>query len=180
MVAEIPDKERNYLTSRYLNLMKEFNELRPGRELLLKAECMNLLVLTLRNSIELDVKQKLDVEQKRSWIHIEKTIEYIMSADLSKQMDNETIAEAIGVSPNYLTKLFRNYLGISLHKYVLNVRVEHAQRLLLSGNVNVTEAANMSGFSSIHVFSKSFKHILGISPSKFQEEVIAKDTIFDN
>ena len=66
------------------------------------------------------------------------------------------------------------YLRISLHKYIMNVRIEHAQQLLLSGKVNVTEAADMTGFSSIHVFSKTFKNIMGISPSQFMNETVTR------
>ena len=56
---------------------------------------------------------------------------------------------------------------MSLHRYIINVKIERAQKNMLSGNVNITEAAEEAGFSSVHVFSKTFKNLFGISPSEF-------------
>lgn len=180
IISEIPETERNPLIARYLNLVREFKGREPGRLLMLKAECMGLLAATLRNCVEVDLKPDTAGRKTKSWVHIENAMEYILSRDLTDQLDNGSIAAAIGVSPNYLTRVFQVHLGISLHKYIINIRVERAQQLLLSGKVNITEAANLTGFSSIHVFSKSFKNILGISPSQFLDEVANKEHIAEN
>ncbi len=172
IISEIPEAERNQIVLRYLNLLQEFKEERPGKDLIMKAGCMELLVNALRNRIE--VKEKSSRKKSKSWIHIENAMEYIMNMDLSEDLTNESIAGAIGVSANYLTSIFQMYLGIPLHKYIVNVRIEQAQQLLLSGKVNVTEAADLTGFSSIHVFSKTFKSIMGISPSQFMNETVAR------
>lgn len=177
VISEIPESERNRLMIRYLNLTREFNGNRPWRELMMKAYCMDILVTTLRNCVDIGRGTNNDARKSKSWIHIENAIDYILSCDLHGNLDNDSIASAIGVSPNYLTRVFQTHLGISLHKYIMNVRVERAQQLLLSGKVNVTEVANMTGFSSIHVFSKSFKSIIGISPSQFLNEIVNKEHI---
>lgn len=177
IISEIPETERNSLIARYLNLVREFKGQEPGRMLMMKAECMGLLAGTLRHCIEVDFKPDTEGRKTKSWVHIENAMEYILSCDLTDRLDNVSIAAAIGVSPNYLTRMFQVHLGISLHKYIINVRVERAQQLLLSGRVNITEAANLTGFSGIHVFSKSFKNILGISPSEFLDEVANKEHI---
>ncbi|MCM1135238.1 MAG: AraC family transcriptional regulator [Clostridium sp.] len=172
IVSEIPEAENNQIVIRFLNLLQEFNAERPGKELMMKAGCMELLVSALRNQVEL--AEKSSRKKTKSWIHIENAIEYIMNCGLTGDLTNERVAAAIGVSANYLTSIFQMYLGISLHKYIVNVRIKHAQRLLLSGRVNVTEAADRTGFSSIHVFSKTFKSIMGISPSQFINEIATK------
>ena len=86
-------------------------------------------------------------------------------------MSNERISEAIGVSPNYLTKRFRACFDMPLHRYVVRMRIERAQRMLHTGSCNITEAAAATGFSSIHVFSKTFKSVLGMTPSAYLESV---------
>jgi AraC-like DNA-binding protein len=173
VIARIPENERNPLIARYLGLMKEFHDTKPGRNLMMKSGCMELLVTTLRNCVEVKDRDSQTTQRTKSWMHIENAVEYILRCDLREKLDNETVAAAIGVSTNYLTNIFQTYLGISLHKYILNVRIDRAQQLLLSGKVNITEAANQTGFSSIHVFSKTFKSILGISPSQFINETIS-------
>lgn len=168
LIADIPEAERNDMVRRYLGLLREFQEKRKGRELLMKADCLGLLISTMRN--RRDLKEVTEGERRsktKAWVHIEQAVEFINRSDLAEGPDNESIARAAGVSPNYLTKVFQEYIGVSLHKYVMNLKVEKAQQLLLTGKVNITEAAGMTGFSSIHVFSKTFKSVMGISPSEF-------------
>lgn len=176
LIAEIPEAERNDLVRRYLNLLREFKERRSGRELMIKAECMGLLVSTFRNirtgSVQEDGEQ---TRRSKSWILIENAVGFINRHEVKDMPDNKAIARAVGVTPNYLTRVFQEYLGVSLHRYVINLKVEKAQQYLLSGKVNVTEAARMSGFSSIHVMSKIFKKYLGISPSEFLDQSVNRE-----
>lgn len=177
VIAEIPESDRNWLNFCYLNLFREFFEERAGRNMMLKAGCMELLVATLRNCVDLKGGQSDDRRKTKSWIHIENAVDYILACDLTRDMSNDSIAAAVGVSTNYLTSIFQTHLGMSLHKYVMNVRIERAQQMMLSGKVNVTEAANLTGFSSIHVFSKTFKNILGVSPSQFLDDIVTKKIV---
>ncbi|MBQ8598371.1 MAG: AraC family transcriptional regulator [Lachnospiraceae bacterium] len=168
LIADIPEAERNDVVRRYLGLLREFQEKRKGRDLLIKADCLGLLVSSLRNLRNLQESAEGEKKSKtKAWVHIEQAVEFINKSDLTEGPDNDSIARAAGVSPNYLTKVFQEYIGVSLHKYVMNLKVEKARQLLLTGKVNITEAARMTGFSSIHVFSKTFKSIMGISPSEF-------------
>ena len=177
VISRIPENERQQLTARYLWLMQEFNENKPGKNLMLKSGCTEILFSALRNCVEVRGKGNKNGHGTKSWIHIENAVEYIQSSGLNEKLDNESVAAAIGLSTNYLTSIFQTYLGISLHKYIMNVRIDRAQQLLMSGKVNVTEAANLTGFSSIHVFSKTFRNILGISPSQFLDEIVSRETI---
>lgn len=179
VIAVIPEMDRNQMMYTYLNLLEEFGESRLGRNLVLKAGCTELIVGTLRNCVDINEEQNNTRRKTKSWIHIENAMDYVLGCDLRENLDNESIALAIGVSTNYLTSIFQTYLGISLHKYVTNVRIERAQQMLLSGKFNVTETANLAGFSSIHVFSKTFKSIMGISPSQFLDEIVTRSNNAD-
>lgn len=179
MIAEIPESERNNLMRSYLNLKKEFSEHKMGRAIMLKSCCMYILISTLRCcSVAENCQVNRDARKTKSWIHIENAIEYITNA--SGNFDNDSIANHIGVTPNYLTKVFQEYVGIPLHKYIINIKLERAQHLLLSGKVNITETAEKSGFSSVHVFSKTFRNRMGISPSEFINQNIYKEKIDRN
>lgn len=178
-IAEIPEGERNDIRKIYLSLKREFEDKKRGRGIMLKSGCISLLVNTLR-CFKTPQESQVDKDAKKtkSWIHIENTIEYLHTVTVIP--DNETIAAEIGVSPNYLTRVFQEYLGMSLHKYILNITIEKAQQILLSGNANITETAERCGFSSIHVFSKTFKNMVGISPSEFLNQNVSREQLREN
>lgn len=79
------------------------------------------------------------------------------------------LAGAIEMSVAYFRRLFRAEYGCSPMQYIMNLRIENAKDLLLSGETNVTEAADLSGFEDIYYFSKIFKAKTGITPSELMK-----------
>ena len=145
---------------------------------MLRALCTELLVESLRHAVSAAGRRIEPADQRsKSWLHIENALEYIHAHYAEEDLDNDRISSAIGVSPNYLTKRFRTCIGMPMHRYLVRLRVEKAQNLLLNGRCNITEAAAATGFSSIHVFSKTFKNVLGISPSLYQQQVASEKSI---
>ncbi len=171
--SSVDGNEKLMVTSQYLRMYKEFSEKKKGWNMMLTGLAVVILTTYCRNYNK--TEQSSDKPNKtKSWIHIENAIEYIHLNYKSDQLDNETISKSIGVTANYLTKLFQDYLGFSLHTYVLNLKIEKSKKILADSQINITEAAIASGFSSIHVFSKSFKNITGMTPSEYLENVVDK------
>ncbi|MEA5144760.1 MAG: helix-turn-helix transcriptional regulator, partial [Candidatus Limiplasma sp.] len=160
----------------YLRMYKEFDEQRPGYRAMLTGIALQLLVPYFRASGNVAESRRGDAKTK-SWVHIENAVSYIYKNLCQTELDNQQIASAVGVSANYLTKLFQDQLGISLHTYMLNIRIERAKQLMYKDNKSLTEVAYLCGFSGIHVFSKIFKKIVGMSPSKFLENSVLKAPI---
>lgn len=78
----------------------------------------------------------------------------------------EELAASIGLSVSYFRRLFHEAYGVAPMQYIMDLRIENARDLLLSGEVNVTEAANLSGFDDIYYFSALFKRKTGSTPSQ--------------
>ena len=76
-----------------------------------------------------------------------------------------TLAGIAGLSESRLMHAFTESLGIALRPYVLWLRVQHARRELSNG-VSVTEAAVRAGFSDAAHLSRTFRRMLGTTPSE--------------
>ena len=59
---------------------------------------------------------------------------------------------------------------MSLTKYILAIRINKAESLLLTTDMNITEIAISSGFTDANYFSRVFKKETGKSPSKYREQ----------
>lgn len=92
----------------------------------------------------------------------------------SENLSNKEIAEHFHYHPNYLNRLFVRYLGISLHQYLLNLRIDKAVIMLQSGMYTVTQVAEKAGYKNISQFSAHFKHATGYCPSSI---VYKKDSV---
>lgn len=87
------------------------------------------------------------------------------------------LAEAVSYSPKYLSRVFKNKMGIGFTKYLNNLRVQQACRLMEEGNASITKVAAQCGFADPMYFSKVFKHYTGFSPQVFLKRIGKDKTI---
>lgn len=78
-------------------------------------------------------------------------------------------AESVGLSEQYLSKLFRKEMGITFIDYLTNVRIRKAIELFQNKELKVYEIAEMVGYSTQHYFSNVFKKKLGVGPAEYRK-----------
>lgn len=83
----------------------------------------------------------------------------------------DKLAKDAGLSVAYFRRLFREAYGCAPMQYIMNLRINNARDLLLSGEVNVTEAAHLSGFDDIYYFSTQFKRKTGTTPTQMIRKI---------
>lgn len=83
-------------------------------------------------------------------------------------LTNQKIAEAFGFHPNYVSALIKTCTGMSLHAYLLQVRLDHAADLLENSTLSIGEIADACGFYDIFHFSRCFKQKMALSPTQYR------------
>jgi signal transduction histidine kinase/ABC-type sugar transport system substrate-binding protein/AraC-like DNA-binding protein len=86
----------------------------------------------------------------------------------SEPLRRKGIAEAIGVSENYLSQIFRQEMTISPWDYLNRYRIQKAKALLLDSPDKVTAIAAKVGFNDSAYFSRVFHKHTGKSPQEFR------------
>jgi AraC-like DNA-binding protein len=84
-----------------------------------------------------------------------------------------TLADVAHVSGSYLVKRFRGRTGISLMRYVQDVRVQEAERLLVTTDEPVAQIARKVGFADPLYFSRVFRRATGHSPTAMRQVPVA-------
>lgn len=82
-------------------------------------------------------------------------------------LSNRAVGERFCLHENYVSSLFKNYTGMSLHRYILHTRISASLEMIYANRYTVGEVAQKCGFSDIYHFSKTFKRLLGVSPSNY-------------
>ena len=88
-------------------------------------------------------------------------------------MHKITLADVAGhvyISPSYLSRLFREELGVSFSSYLNAVRTEKSKILLISDKLSIIEVAELVGFVDQSYFNKVFKKLTGMTPKRFREK----------
>ena len=84
------------------------------------------------------------------------------------------LARTVGLPHTKLNYGFREIYGTTIFDYLRQTRLHKARSLLDDGRMNVTEAANAVGYSSLSHFAKSFKGYYGTSPGSYLRSVSGK------
>ena len=80
----------------------------------------------------------------------------------------EELSERLGVSKSHLVRAFTAALGVSPGRYLTNVRIEAAMRLLLHREYTLDVIASLCGFSGANYLCRVFKKTTGQSPTQWR------------
>ena len=94
----------------------------------------------------------------------------VLEQNLSGDLRLSRLATECGVSRSNFCRCFRITFGTSVHKFVVNKRIERAQELLRHSNLSIAEIALEAGFSDQAAFSRTFAANLGEPPARRRAE----------
>ncbi len=103
-------------------------------------------------------------------------LEYIDAHCLSYDFQLKNMAEHFAITPQYMRKLFKAHVGISLSEYVSGKRLEKATRLLLETDMPLQDIVSEIGNSDISGFVRFFKQKTGMTPGQFRKAKKEKET----
>lgn len=119
----------------------------------------------------LDFSKRMQEIRKEAVIslYIRKCIDYIYE-NPAANLSVKTLAERMKLNPTYLSRLFRQEVGISLKQFVKEARVDIAENLLKYSELSYQVISTSLGFSSQSSFIAVFKIIKGVTPKVYREK----------
>lgn len=99
--------------------------------------------------------------------HVQRALEY-MHTHYKKPIQAKHIAQAAGIHPGHLHRLFYEQTGKRLSEHLCGLRMEQAKQMLMATDLSVTQIASAIGLSSQPYFNRVFKSFCGISPQQFR------------
>jgi transcriptional regulator GlxA family with amidase domain len=88
----------------------------------------------------------------------------LMEANFAEPLNTDDVARLVGVSRRQLERLFRQHLGAMPSRWYLDLRLEHARRLLQQGSSSILQVGLSCGFSSAPHFSNAYRTRFGRTP----------------
>ena len=99
---------------------------------------------------------------------VNKAIAYIHEEILS-ELSLETVAKENNVNPSYLSKLFKQTVGLSLTNFIAKSRIEESTYFLLHSKISISEISQIFKFCNQSYYSSLFKHYKGMTPKKYRD-----------
>jgi AraC family transcriptional regulator len=111
------------------------------------------------------------IAQRREWKlspwRVRRIAEYV-DAHIACEISIADLAQLVGVSPGHLHRAFRATLGITPLSYIHEKRIESAMAILIDEQASIADVAARVGYLSAGHFSRTFRRLTGIHPSKFR------------
>lgn len=138
-----------------------------------KLEMDNLVLELLKQIVSTITNKSLDDELDASLkthhlITIEKAKEYIHEK-FSKDISLYEISNYSCVSPFHFSRIFKKFTSFSPYQYLVGIRLKHAEMLLRSSLMPVSEISFSSGFNSAENFATAFKQKYKMNPTQYRK-----------
>lgn len=104
--------------------------------------------------------QKSDVEKVKQAVRI-------IKKELNRNFSVNYLAKEVGTNVNKLQEAFKYMFGLTVNKYMQQVKLEEAKNLLMTSDHNISQIVSKIGLNNRSYFSKVFKEKYGVSPKYF-------------
>lgn len=102
-------------------------------------------------------------------------VAHYIRANFSQPLRLAHVAQLANLEKTYFSKQFKLLTGFGFHEYLTQIRLQHAERLLLESDLPMNAIAERCGFSNSHHFSDVFRRRKGVAPSVYRNEYAKAD-----
>lgn len=101
---------------------------------------------------------------------IQRATEHIQQNYLTANISANTIATLLGLTPEYLNKIFRESESVSVSEYITRLKIDKACQLLTELQMSVDEVIRKIGWENKNYFYTVFKKTTGVTPSEYRSK----------
>ncbi|MGI2295328.1 helix-turn-helix domain-containing protein [Paenibacillus sp. GXUN7292] len=117
--------------------------------------------------IELTFQYMVQRSQNKSMEIVSRAKEYL-SNHSSSSLSLSEVAEQVGVSPGYLSQLFKEEVGVNYVDYVTKLRLEKAAEYIIGTQLTIDQISQQVGYNSPTYFIRKFKEAYGVTPKVYR------------
>ncbi|WP_420603019.1 AraC family transcriptional regulator [Flagellimonas sp.] len=146
--------------------IKKLHRMPAGFDRTLKfLDLLNKLALHPKHEF-LSTKDFVTTYKKNQNRNLDKTYEFILK-NFQDNIDLDGVAKVLGMNPSAFSRFFKRASLKTFSRYLNEVRINYACRMLLDENQNVSDVCYKSGYNTISNFNKQFKVIMKMSPTEY-------------
>lgn len=102
--------------------------------------------------------------------YVKAAISYVHTFYYDVTINVDQISNYVGIDRSYLYRLFKEKLGVSPKKYIMEYKLKTAAKLLRETSLSIGQVALSVGFDDQLYFSTAFRSFFGKSPSNYRKE----------
>lgn len=159
MQAGLEEKYAYYLSDLYINKIESLED----------EDALNYLNAVMLMDFMTQIKSGIVYSKTTTSTLIQNTLSYI-DQHLYDDLSLTQVADVLESNSSYLSRLFKQEVGIPFTEYIHHSRIKKAQHLLLLTDLSIVDISNKLGYTTQSHFTKTFKKICGVTPKQYKQE----------
>ncbi|MEK3914554.1 response regulator [Paenibacillus sp. FSL H7-0331] len=157
-----------YCIEKNINTNDVFGESLTELTHIIEHSSMDYIVQTLTDVL-LKASEQLHVK-KNSNKMFQSVLDY-MEHNYHKDINRETVAREVFITPGYLSFLFKQELKTNFLDHLHKIRIDHACRLLHDRSMKLSDIAHAAGYNDEKYFFQIFKKYIGMTPTQYRNNL---------
>jgi two-component system response regulator YesN len=146
------------------DVLPRLNHIRDSFDL---AEDLELQYGQILEAFELQIRE---IQESRSHYSLIRDVKAYMDKEYANaDMSLNHLCDEFGLNGKYLSRLFKEAFGEKLVDYLVRVRIENSQRLLVESTLSIQEIANQVGYIHDISFIRAFKKVVATTPGEYRK-----------
>ncbi len=158
-----------------INIKDEYIQNDSLSEAFIYSKIIQIFIITARKYMNTgNLFPDVNISKQKEYIEKFNLIFDYINDNLTEDISLSQISNIAGFSKFHFSRLFKQFTNMSFYDYLNQKRVKTAENLLLNPNLNITDVAMQSGFSSISTFNRVFKTVKECTPTEFKSLYLYK------
>lgn len=116
-----------------------------------------------------------ELEKTDKYIHRLGMVTAYVREHYAEDISLTEISQVVSLNPDYFTRFFKKYMGMTFLDYVNSVRLEHIDLDLLETDLSIQQLLEIHGFTNYKLFLKMYRSRFGCSPSEMRKRALEQD-----
>lgn len=152
---------------------QEFTRAQVGHEYSILS-CLFRIIVPMLRLYQQELNNNPPHQYANQYMRLKPAIDY-MEEHLAEKVYMESVCKKVNMSLYYFSSLFKKVFGLPPVQYLIQLRIDHAKRLLLDEERSISEIAELCGFCNINYFDKMFKEKSGFTPKDFRKRYVRQE-----
>ncbi|MEO8413558.1 MAG: AraC family transcriptional regulator [Ginsengibacter sp.] len=167
---EILGKTNRYVKQKLVDMKQAL----PAQRILILLDI--LVFLSTSTDLKFILSSGFTASNSKDTDKINIVLQFIME-NYTGEIYVEKIASRLNMSMASFSRYFKHHTRKTFSRYVTEIRISHACRLIMEDNYNISEICYLSGFDNLSNYYRHFKQIVGVIPKDYKNRFLSNSTL---
>ena len=110
------------------------------------------------------------LENSKKWLSKINKVKLFIERNCFKKIGLNDAAQAVCLSPKYLSRVFKEHCHISFSQFRIRVKIEQSKKLLEKTGYNINQISDKLGYENAESFIRQFKRFVKFTPTEYRKK----------